>query len=162
MRTKINDTVASPEELNELYAKGYRYIVDGDYQMLDSIDPWSGMPNIDNNLYAFDNKKEAEAFAVKQIWPFNSEVHATVKRIPEHTETWEETEARWAREKAEKRAKKDAKDAAKAAEAGMTVEEYRKERNRKREVRRTENRIDELEREIGELKAYLERLNGRA
>jgi hypothetical protein len=67
MMTKINKSFVNAEEKNDLYKAGYRYIVKGDYRILDSIDPWSEMPNTTNNIYAFTDKVEAEAFVVTQI-----------------------------------------------------------------------------------------------
>jgi len=167
MMTKIYDNYANAEMLNELYNLGFRYITDGDYKIAEGTDPWSGMPNTTHNLYAFDNKEEAEAFAVKQIWVFNPNVHAKVKEIPAHTETWEEREAREERKAAEKKAKREAKEARKAAEAGMTVEEYRKEKARKAKIKKIKGEIEGLENEIARLekelknkKAYLEKLKG--
>lgn len=87
MMTKINKSFVNAEEKNNLYKAGYRYIVEGDYRTLDSTNPWSGMPNTTNNIYAFTDKAEAEAFAVTQIWVFNPDVHARVEELPEHTKT---------------------------------------------------------------------------
>lgn len=90
MVRKINKWYINAEEKNELYKRGFRYIVKGDYKILDSIDPWSGMPNTTNNIYAFTDKAEAEAFAVTQIWVFSPDVHSSVEELPEHTKTWTE------------------------------------------------------------------------
>ena len=49
-------------------------------------------------------------------------------------------------------------EARKAAEAGMTVEEYRKEKNRKANIKRVEKEITALEAEIARKKAYLAKL----
>jgi hypothetical protein len=55
MMMKIEKSWPSPEMKNDLYAEGYRFIVRGDDHIVDGTDPWSGMPNTSNNLYAFDN-----------------------------------------------------------------------------------------------------------
>ena len=160
MMTKINKSFVNAEEKNDLYKAGYRYIVEGDYRTLDSTDPWSGMPNTTNNIYAFTDKAEAEAFAVTQIWVFNPDVHARVEELPEHTKTWAETLEEEAKKKAERKAKREANEAKKAAEAGMTVEEYKAERKRVALAKRVANEIAELEAELARKKALLKKLEG--
>lgn len=160
MMTKINKSFVIAEEKNDLYKAGYRYIVEGDYRTLDSTDPWSGMPNTTNNIYAFTDKAEAEAFAVTQIWVFNPDVHARVEELPEHTKTWAETLEEEAKKKAERKAKREANEAKKAAEAGMTVEEYKAERKRVALAKRVANEIAELEAELARKKALLKKLEG--
>lgn len=160
MTTKINKSFVNAEEKNDLYKAGYRYIVEGDYRTLNSTDPWSGMPNTTNNIYAFTDKAEAEAFAVTQIWVFNPDVHARVEELPEHTKTWAETLEEEAKKKAERKAKKEANEAKKAAEAGMTVEEYKAERKRIALAKRVAKEIAELEAELARKKALLKELEG--
>lgn len=162
MKKMIKKSYIGPDMKNELYAEGYRYLVDGDYKTLDTIDPWSGMPNTTNNIYAFSDRAEAEAFAVTQTWVFNHDVHAEVEELPEHTETWREFQDRYVREqaeakaqreakKAEAKAKREAKEAKKAADAGMTLDEYKK-------AKALEKQIARLEVELAEKKEELEKL----
>lgn len=160
MKTKINKSFLQAEDKNNLYEAGYRYIVQGDYKILDSIDPWSGMPNVANNIYAFADKAEAEAFAVTQIWVFNPDVHARVEELPEHTKTWAETLEEEAKKKAERKAKREADEAKKAAEAGMTVEEYEYKTVCKRlsNIRKIKNKIIETEAELSRLTNRLKEL----
>lgn len=160
MILKIEKDFLRAEEKNELYKAGYRYIVEGDYKVLDSIDPWSGMPNTTNNIYAFTDKAEAEAYAVTQIRVFYRDGHAYVEELPEHTQTWDEYREEEARKKAEQKAKKEANEARKAAEAGMTVEEYKAERKRIALVKKVTKEIAELEAELTRKKAFLEELEG--
>ena len=87
---KINKDFVTPEEKNNMYEIGYRYMVEGDYRIVGGIDPWNGMPNVTNNIYAFTDKDEAEVFAKTQIWVFNHDVHAKVEIIPAHTKTRDE------------------------------------------------------------------------
>lgn len=158
MMIKIEQSYIGPEKRNELYAQGYRYIVDGDYQTLNTTDPWSGMPDTTNNVYAFTDKTEAEKFAVTQIWVFNKDIHAKVKELPKHTETWQEFSERYAKEKAEAKAKKEAKEAQKAANAGMTLEEYRKAKAHEKAKRKLEKEIAELEADLAKKKAELAKI----
>ena len=158
MKTKINKSFLQAEDKNNLYEAGYRYIVQGDYKILDSIDPWSGMPNVTNNIYAFTDKAEAETFAITQIWVFNRDVHATVEELPEHTKTWAEICEEEAKKKAERKAKKEANEAKKAAEAGMTIEEYKAERKRLSNIRKIKNKIIETEAELNRLTKRLKEL----
>lgn len=160
MMTKIEKDFLRAEEKNELYKAGYRYIVKGDYKALDSIDPWSGMPNTTNNIYAFSDRAEAHAFAATQILVFTRDGHADVEVLPEHTQTWDEYREEEAKKKAERKAKKEANEAKKAAEAGMTVEEYKAERKRIALVKKMTKEIAELEAELARKKAFLEKLEG--
>ncbi len=155
---KINKQFINAEAKNDLYKAGYRYIVEGDFKILDTIDPWSGMPNTTNNIYAFSDKAEAEAFALTQIWVFNPDVHSTVEELPEHTETWAEYHERMIKEKAERKAKAYEKDAKKAAKEGITVEEFRTRRAKKAHIKKLQNEIEQLEEELKEKKKDLEKL----
>lgn len=159
MKIQIND-LPRAEELNELYADGYRFTVWGDSHTTEYIDPWSGMPSENHNLYAFTNKAEAEAYAQTQTYCYNSQVHPRVEIIPEHTETYTERQEREAREKAERKAKREANDRKKAKEAGLTLEEYRKERSRKAQITRIQNEIRRLKAEIAERESWLKELEG--
>jgi uncharacterized radical SAM superfamily Fe-S cluster-containing enzyme len=158
MKKKIEKSYTNAELLNELYNLGFRYITEGDYVTLDTFDPWSGMPNVACNLYAFDNKEEAEAFAEKQIWVFNDKIHAKVKEIPPHTKTWGEIAEEEAKAKAERKAKAEAKQLEKAKAMGLTLEKYKEEENRKRKIKKVKKEIATLEEELAEKKAYLKKL----
>ena len=160
MMIKISKKFVDAEEKNDLYKAGYRYLVEGDYETLGTRDPWSGMPDTTNNIYAFSDRTEAEAFAVKQIWVFNPNVHADVVEIPEHTETFAEWREEENRKKAARKAKKEANEARKAAEAGMTVEEYRAKCKRATLAKKVANEIAELEKELARKKALLKELEG--
>lgn len=154
---------ASPtwaKEFNEVYAEGYRFMCDGDYTTSKSIDPWSGMPEVEQNAYFFDTYEEAEAFAEKQKWVFNPDIHSTVYKVPEYTETWEEVKARQEAEKAAKKAKRAAAEKAKADAAGMTVEEYKKAKAKKATISRLEKEIAEMEKELARKKSVLEKMRG--
>lgn len=160
MKTKINKGFVTAEEKNDLYEAGYRYIVEGDYEILDTIDPWSGMPNISKNIYAFTDRAEAEDFAVTQVCPFNSNLHASVDELPEHTQTRAEALEEQAKMAAERKAKKEANEAKKATEAGMTVEAYKAECKRLARIKKVKNEIAALETELGQKKTLLKKLEG--
>lgn len=160
MMTNLYDMSLTAEEMNDLYKAGYRYLVQGDFKVLNRYDPWTGMPDVTENLYAFSDKAEAEAFAEKQIWVFNPEVHSSVEEIPEHTETRTEYLERKAKEKAERKAKREATEAKKAAEAGLTVEEYKAEKKRVALAKKVAKEIAELETELARKKALLKKLEG--
>lgn len=146
----------SAKTLNTAYAEGYRFVCDGDYETTDSTDPWSGMPNTTQNVYFFDTRAEAEAFAEKQIWVFNDEIHAEVYEIPEHTETRAEREAREAKEKAEQEARKLARDTAKAEAEGMSVEAWRERQKELARARKYRREVESMKAEIERLKAEIE------
>lgn len=144
------------EVLNTAYAEGYRFMCNGDYATTSGLDPWSGMPNTTQNAYFFDNREEAEAFAVKQVWVFNKDIHADVYEIPEHTETRAEREAREAKEKAEKEARKLARDTAKAEAEGMSVEAWRKRQKELAKAWSYRKEAEHMKAEIERLKIEIE------
>ena len=158
MIEKIITTYLTAAERNTLYKKGYRFFCKGDYKTLETTDPWSGMPNTTHNIYVFTDKEEAETFAKTQKWVFNPNVTSEVYEIPEHTETPEEFKARQAKIKAERKAKKEAKEREIAEKAGMTLEEYRKEKAKKAQITRIKNEIERLEEELNYKKEHLKRL----
>lgn len=121
---KLFTNALTINETRALINEGYKYSVDCDFTTCDTIDPWSGMPDIDNNMAVFTDKAEAEAFAAKQVWPFDHNVHGEVKELV-WGEAYMKMGTRLAREKAERKAKRKAKEAEKAAAAGMTVAEYK-------------------------------------
>ena len=157
----VNTFLAEAKLTNEMYARGFRFYCEGDYEVLDSTDPWSGMPNTTHNLYFFDNKEEAEAFASTQTWVFNSDIHATVKEVPKHRETWEEYVARVEKEKADRKAKQTANEEKKAKEAGLTIEEYKAEKKHQSKVKRLEKEIESLKEELARKEKELARVKAK-
>ena len=145
-------------ETRALINEGYKFRVDCDFTTTNTNDPWSGMPNIDNNVAVFTDKAEAEAFAAEQVWPFNPNVHGKVEEL-RWGETWAEMEERMAREKAERKAKREAKEAEKAAAAGMTVAEYKTAKAKAAKRVRLEKEIAELEAEIAAKRAELAKVD---
>lgn len=154
---KIFTNTLSIKEARELINEGYKFFVKCDFTTCGTTDPWSGMPNINNNVAVFMDKAEAEACAAGQVWPFNPNIHGAVEKLV-WGETWDEMEERLTREKAERKAKRKAKEAANAAAMGLTVEEYRKVKAREKEIKTLEKEITELEKELANKKAALARL----
>lgn len=144
-------------ETRALINEGYKYSVKCDYTTDNTTDPWSGMPNINNNVAVFVDKVEAEAYAAEQVWPFNPSVRGEVNELV-WGETYAEMDARLAREKAERQAKKDAKEAEKAAAAGMTVAEYKAAKARAAKRARLEKEIARLENELAAARAALAKM----
>lgn len=155
MTTVINGNYPTTEENNRMFAKGYKFQVVGDWTLLASTDPWSGMPNVDGRIHYFTDREEAEEYAAKQIWPFNPNMHGEVEEVT-YRKTYEEEEAEIAEKKAKKAEAKAAKEAAKAAEKGMTVEAYREYRKIEATKKRYEKRLIEIEAEIAKLHAEME------
>lgn len=154
---KIFAKTLTVTETRALITEGYKYSVDCDFTTCGTTDPWSGMPDIDNNVAVFTNKAEAEAFAAEQVWPFNPNVHGKVEELC-WGETWAEMEARIEREKAERKAKREAKEAEKAAAAGMTVAEYKAAKAKAAKRVRLEKEITELEKELAAKRAELAKI----
>ena len=154
---KLFTNILHINETRALISEGYKYSVDCDYTLC-GIDAWSGMPGVNNNVAAFMDKAEAEAFAAKQVWPFCSDVHGKVKEL-RWGETNEEMDARLAREKAERKAARDAKEAEKAAAAGMTIAEYKAAKAKAAKRARLEKEIAELEKELAAKRAKLAKMD---
>ena len=152
MEKIINGTSISPEENNALLEEGFLFRVKGDWEITAGVDGWSGMPNTKGNIHYFTNADEAEAYAEKQVWVFNSNVHGTVEAVS-HMETRAEYEARLIKAKAER----EAKTAEKAKALNMTVEEYKAYKSVQAKKKRYAREIVELEAEIENLKEEIER-----
>ena len=152
MEKVINGTSISPEENNTLFEEGFLFRVEGDWEITAGVDGWSGMPNTKGNIHYFTNADEAEAYAAKQVWVFNSNVHGTVEAVS-HMETRAEYEAKMVKAKAER----EAKTAEKAKALNMTVEEYKAYKSVQAKKKRYAREIAELEAEIENLKEEIER-----
>lgn len=155
---KFYDKFLAISTTRALIEEGYKYSVDCDFTTANTIDPWSGMPNVDHNVAVFKDKAEAEAFAAEQVWPFNRHVHGTVEEL-RWGETYAEMKAREEREKAERKAKRDANEAKRAAAAGMTVAEYRVAKVKAATRRRLEKEIAALEEELAAKRAELAKVD---
>lgn len=94
-------------EMNNLkIEEGYKYAVEGQFKVKKTIDPWSGMPNVDYTVEFFKNKEDAEKYAKTQIWPFSGK--PTKVHELEYKKTYEDYE-REREEKARKRKETEAK-----------------------------------------------------
>ena len=151
MEKVINGTSISPEENNALFEEGFLFRVKGDWEITAGIDGWSGMPNTKGNIHYFTNADEAEAYAAKQTWVFNSDVHGKVEAVS-HMETRAEYEAKMAKIKAEH----EAKTIEKAKALNMTVEEYKAYKSVQAKKKRYAREIAELEAEREKLKEKIE------
>lgn len=151
MEKVINGTSISPEENNALFEEGFLFRVKGDWEITAGVDGWSGMPNTKGNIHYFTNADEAEAYAAKQTWVFNSDVHGKVEAVS-HMETRAEYEAKMAKIKAEH----EAKTIEKAKALNMTVEEYKAYKSVQAKKKRYAREIAELEAEIENLKEKIE------
>ena len=154
---KIFAKTLAINETRALINEGYKYSVDCDFTTCGTTDPWSGMPDIDNNVAVFTDKAEAEAFAAEQVWPFNHNVHGRVEEL-RWGETWTEMEERIAREKAERKAKREAKEVEKATAAGMTVAEYKAAKAKATKRAKLEKEIAALEAELAAKRAELTKM----
>ena len=116
--------------------------------------------HVDNIKVEAETKEEAIEKAKKGGYIVNEGYVKTAEEIAEkERREREEEKAELAKEEARK-AKRLETEKRKAEEAGLTVEEYRKEKARKAHIKRLEREIAELERELKNKKAYLEKLKG--
>lgn len=105
-----------------------------------------------NSKEEANEKARKNGYVVMDNWTKSlEEIEAEDARIEAYLKKEEEK-----REKA--KAKRKATEERKAAEAGMTVEEYRKEKARQKRIERLKNEIEELKKELENKKAELERL----
>lgn len=81
MTTMVKGLYTSHKMDETMSKAGYRYKVEGDWYTLDRFDPMDGMPVVDGNTHYFTNKPEADAYALAQVWVFNSDLHGFVEKI---------------------------------------------------------------------------------
>lgn len=79
--TIITNRNITAKQNNELMDMGYNWKVEGDWFTLDTIDPWSGTPDVDGKLHFFTDYAEAEAYAMTQTWIFNNKIHSKVEKV---------------------------------------------------------------------------------
>ena len=123
----------------------------------------SGSNNYDNEcVYVEANSKEE---AVKKAQRTGYVVHTPSVKTFEEIQKEEERYDTWVADRTKKeaqiQAKRKATEARKAQEAGLTVEEYRKEKARKATITRLEREIAEIEKELKKKKASLKRIKNR-
>lgn len=82
----------------------------------------------------------------------------TVEQYRAELKAKTDEQAEYAKKEAEKKAHKAELEMKKAEAMGLTVEEYRKEKSRQASIRRITKEIEELEEQLKEKRAYLERL----
>ena len=70
--TKVNDMMADA---------GFKYKVEGDWQLLDMVDPLDGMPEVNGNTHYFTDHDEAKAYAIAQEWVFNPDLRGVVEEV---------------------------------------------------------------------------------
>ena len=70
--TKVNDMMADA---------GFKYKVEGDWQLLDRVDPLDGMPEVSGNTHYFTDHDEAKAYAIAQEWVFNPDLRGVVEEV---------------------------------------------------------------------------------
>ncbi len=105
-----------------------------------------------NSKEEASEKARKDGYVVNEKWIRSlEEIEAENARIEAYLKKEEEK-----REKA--KARRKANEERKAAEAGLTVEEYRKEKVKQAKIKRLESEIEELKKELENKKAELKRL----
>lgn len=141
----------APEENNELLYKGFKWRCEGDYEIAEGLDPWSGLPNLNWTVNYFNSYDEAERFAKAQIHPLFSNYRFKVDEV-QREETLAESNAKEEAIK-QKRAKTEQD---KAEALGFTVKEYRRYKYLKGKVNSSlPNEIARLEKELAKAKRSL-------
>lgn len=156
IKVKVHSDFINPTVRNTMYRRGMRFACEGNFRQTEKRDR-DGFPYVECDYYFFDNEKEAREFANCQYHPIDGNP-AKVEEIPEHTETYEERNARYEREKAEEKAKREAKEAEKAEKMGMSLDEYKREKAKNAKIRRLEKEIAKLENDLDEKRATLAKL----
>ena len=103
-----------------------------------------------------DSKEEAIKKAEKKGFVVNSYVR-TLEEIEEEEKAREERFRQIEEEAKARKEKRLAKEVEKAKAAGMTVEEYRKDKAHKAYIKRLEREIDDLEKELIEKRKELQK-----
>ena len=131
-------------------------------KMVDNFDTYLSANNFTclykNVQVEADNEDEAKAKANADHPEWNAIRVTTIEKIAMQEAEWQ---TKMAKEEA-KRERKIANEKAKAEAMGMTEEEYKKEVNRKRNLRKAEREVERLEAELLEAKKKLEYYRGRA
>lgn len=141
----------SAEENNELLIKGFKWLCEGDYEIAEGTDPWSGLPNLNWTVNYFNSYAEAERFAKAQTHPLFPSYRFKVDEV-QHKETLAESNAKKEAAK-QKRAKTEQN---KAEALGFTVKEYRRYKYLKGKVNSSlPDEITRLERELAKAKRSL-------
>ena len=154
---KIVKDYVTAEQNNKMFEQGFKYKVTGDYTLGSSIDPWSGMPNVNSNTHFFTDKAEAEAYAAWQEHPFGEFFTATVYEV-KHELTHAEWQDKFERERQERKDKEAARLARKAAEAGLTIEEYKSKVSRDRTNKRQTKDLECAKAEVARLEDELAKI----
>ena len=136
----------SVEENNEMMERGFKYAARGDFEVLGSIDPWSGMPDVKETIHFFMNEADAAAYAATQKWPFSG-LSLGYEKL-EHMKTAAEREAKEQAIKDRKRAREQAK----ADSMGLSLDEYQERKKTLAKARRYQREIEEMEIAISQLK----------
>ena len=123
----------------------------------------SGSNNYDNECVYVDanNKEEAIKKAQRVGYIVHEPSVKTFEEIQEEEENYKTWVADRTKKEAQIQAKRKATEERKAQEAGLTVEEYRKEKARKATITRLEREIAEIEKELKRKKATLKRVRNR-
>ena len=66
------DILRNEGALRECFDNGFRYFVEGDYQVAPKCDEY-GCPVVNSNIHMFDNEVQAHNFADGQCWPFSND-----------------------------------------------------------------------------------------
>lgn len=161
MKAIHNDSFISAKDYNNFLEQGFKFCVKGDWEYLNSKDPWSGMPNTRGKIHFFTDRAEAEAYAETQHLEFDRR-HPDVEEMS-RKETFAEYEARIAAAEKEKADKKKQKEIEKANSLGMSLEEYQafkkedaKKKRYAREIAKMKEEIAEMEKQIAIKQAYLD------
>ena len=143
----VND-YADDDEYNELYDKGYRYVVRGDYR----LEPYGNYKSWRHNLHFFVNKSDAEAYAAMQ--DHDTEVQNLTKRKPWWVSAEEERKKSAERAELRKQNKLD-KDTKEAEKVGLSIEDYKTRRslttsigNITKKIEDTKSELERFEREL--------------
>jgi hypothetical protein len=104
--------------------------------------------------------EEAVAIA-KEKYPtrkINEKYVETLEQAKAEEEKWQRIREEVIREQEQAKQKRIEREERKAKELGMTVEEYKAEKNRQRKIKKLEKEIAEYEEKLRAAKAYLKRL----
>lgn len=153
MEKIINRLYATPEENNTLLEQGFKFKVEGDWELFRTI---YGEICHTGRVHYFTDETEATAYADAQRWVYNPERHGKVE-IVKREETREEREKRFVKEETAKAEAKARKEEEKARALGMSVEQYRIMKQKEAKKKRLAREIAKLTEEVKQMQKEIKR-----
>lgn len=120
-----------------------------------------GLPYSSKTIIVEAETKEEAIAKAQKLHPCMCINHYTVEGVEEYEakeKAWRDHLKKVEQAEAEAKARKAQREREKAEAMGLTVEEYKRQKRREAKIRATIRKIAEMEKEVEEMKKYLEKL----